>query len=236
MKSKLLSIVVPLYNEKWNILPLLEEFYKFTSKYNFELILVNDWSIDWTHELLLGLSSKYDNFLRVISYEKNKWYWWAILTWLSEAKWELLSWMHSDLQTDVKYIFEAYDLFIKSWDEKVLIKWCRKARKLWQEIFSNFMSVICSMIFLYRLYEINAQPKLFTKELYNFFDNAPTDFSLDLYLLVLAKRKGYLVKSIDVNFIDRKYWESKWAYSFSSKVRTIKRTLYYIIKLRIWLK
>ena len=235
MKSQLLSIVVPLYNEKWNIIPLLEEFYIFYWKYNFELILVNDWSNDWTLEVLWKLDSKYLNFLNIINYEKNKWYGWAILTWLKEAKWDVLCWMHSDLQTDIKYTFEWYNLFLLS-KNNIIIKWNRVNRKIWQVFFSNTMWMICTVIFGYKLFEINAQPKIFPRELYKKFINAPSDFSLDLYLLVLAKKNWYLFKTIDVNFIDRVYWYSKWKTSIRLIIKTIYRSLVYIIKLKLWNK
>lgn len=236
MKNNLLSIVIPLYNEKWNIFPLLEEFYKFNNKYDFELILVNDGSSDWTGNFLEKLDNKYLDFLKIISYKKNKWYWWAILTWLEESKWNILSWMHSDLQTDVKYIFESYDLYNKYAEENILIKWNRTNRNINQIILSYTMWAICSILFWYKLFEINAQPKVFSRNLYNKFENPPKDFSLDLYLLVLAKRNWYLTKNVNVNFIERSYGTSKWTYSFKSIVKTIWRSMEYIIKLRLWKK
>lgn len=231
MRNNLLSIIVPFYNEEWNILILLNEFQTFASKYNFELIFVDDWSKDNTKKIFSEIDTKYD-FLKVISYENNKWYWWAILTWLKESTWEVLSWMHSDLQTDTKYIFEAYDRYISENNEKVLIKWNRKNRRLWQKIFSDTMWFICSIVFFKKLFEINAQPKIFHRNLYSYFDNPPTDFSLDLYLLVLAKKKWYKIKNIEVNFIDRRYWESKWNTTFKSRYKTIIRTIKYIFKLK----
>lgn len=233
MNNKL-SIVIPLYNEEWNIKPLLDSFKKFIN-YDFELILVNDWSKDNTEKLLKDFQRNY-HFFDYISYDKNKWYWWAILKWLSKVNWDVLSWMHSDLQTDTKYIFKAYDIFIKSDSKNILIKWKRKNRNFSQILFSNTMGVICSLVFFKKLFEINAQPKLFSRNLYNNFKSPPNDFSLDLYLLVLAKKWWYHVYDIDVNFIDRQFWKSKWAYSFKSKIKTIIRTLKYIFKLSTWLK
>jgi len=236
MKNNLLSIIIPLYNEKWNIKLLLEEFYIFKGKYNFELILVNDGSTDWTKDFLNKLDSKYKIFTKTISYKNNKWYGWAILTWLQESKWDILSWMHSDLQTDVKYIFEAYDLFLKNSNNNIIIKWNRVNRKLGQIMFSYIMSIICSIVFWYKLFEINAQPKVFSRKLYKKFNNPPKDFSLDLYLLVLAKKNWYIFKTINVNFIDRKYWVSKWKTSFKLIIKTIYRTLKYIFKLKLWIR
>lgn len=236
MNSNLFSIIIPLYNEKWNILPLLENFYLFNSKINFELILVNDWSNDGTLDILNSLPKKYNSFIKIINYKKNKWYWWAILTWLKESNGNVLWWMHSDLQTDVKHVFEWYNKLIDNWNKNTLIKWNRINRKLWQIIFSNSMWIICTIVFWYRLFEINAQPKVFYRELYEKFNKPPLDFSLDLYLLVLAKRNLYNIKSINVNFIDRVYWYSKWKTTIRLIIKTVYRSLIYIFKLRLWIK
>ncbi len=227
-----LSIIIPLHNEEWNIKLLLESFRNYLN-YNFELILVDDGSTDNTSSILEELKWNYP-YLNYITYDKNKWYWWAILVWLGQSSWDVLSWFHSDLQTDTKYIFDAYEVYAKSSDKNILVKWRRKNRKLSQIVFSNIMSFICSFVFLSKLFEINAQPKLFPRELYLQFKNPPVDYSLDLYLLVLAKNKWFKIKSIDVNFKDRAYWESKWNSTFRLKIKTIIKTLKYIINLRIW--
>lgn len=233
MSDNFLSIIVPFYNEKWNIKPLLKDFLEFSSIYDFELIFVNDGSKDGTKEILEDLIWKYD-FLKIVSYDKNKWYGWAILSWLDSSSWNILWWMHSDIQTDTKYIFEAYEKILN--EKKIVIKWKRVNRKLSQIIFSYTMWLICSMVFFKKLFEINAQPKVFRRELYSLFKNPPHDFSLDLYLLVLAFKNGYNIKNIKVNYINRIYWTSKWSFSLKTKIKTIFRTLKYILKLRIWLK
>lgn len=238
MKKKIISIVVPLYNEKGNILPLLQQFQIYFHKYNFELILVNDGSSDGSEKILEEVERNwiYNNFIKVVSYKRNKWYWGAILEWLQYAQSDILWWMHSDLQTDISYIFQALDLYLQEAEHWIIVKWYRKNRKISQVLLSVGMSIFASLAFGFKITEINAQPKVFSRDLYTLFQNAPTDFSLDLYLLVLAYRKGYQFKTIDVNFIDRIYGESKWSFSFYSKLKTIMRTIHYIIKLRLWNK
>lgn len=235
MWNNIFSIVIPIYNEIGNILPLVEEFYKLRDKCEFELILVNDWSSDWSSQFLNEIkdNSRYMSFLRVVSYEKNRWYGWAILAWLWESKGNVLWWMHSDLQTDAKYIFEWFNLYkeMSQIHEKVLVKWVRVDRKFWQVFFSKMMSLFCTIVFFTPFSEINAQPKIFSRDLYEHFENPPTDFSLDLYLIILAKRHSCYFWEIVVNFIDRSFGESKWAFSFRSKIKTIMRTILYILKL-----
>ena len=55
------------------------------------------------------------------------------------------------------------------------------------------MAILASIIFQKKFYEINAQPKIFSRKLFKEFENAPKDFSLDLYLLYISKKKLYKI-------------------------------------------
>jgi len=58
MKEKL-SIVIPTYNEKDNITPLIERIHKALSAYSYEIVLVDDNSKDGTIEIASALASRY---------------------------------------------------------------------------------------------------------------------------------------------------------------------------------
>ena len=71
------------------------------------------------------------------------------------------------------------------------------------------MSLISSFALGRWLSDVNAQPKMFHRTLYKEMTLPPKDFSLDLYLLNLAKVKGYEIQSIPVSFNRRIYGEAK---------------------------
>ncbi len=242
------SIVVPFYNESKNAGLILEEFAKFQNKYEFELICVNDGSKDETQNVLSTLknSGKYP-FMEFISYSPNGGYGHAIMTGVRAAKGEVIAWTHSDMQTPVEDVFKALDEYqsaplpsspgegrMPAGQErsKLLVKGFRTNRAPQQVILSFGMAAIASAILLRKLVEINAQPKVFPKELVALLDNAPKDFSLDLYLLCIAQNNGYKIKSIPVRFPDRIHGQSSWAFSGKSKLKTIWRSIKYIWKLR----
>jgi len=71
--KKLISIVVPAYNEEKN-LPLLVTEVKnvFASiPYNFEILLINDGSTDNTLAVAEGLETKYPDIVRVVNFSRN---------------------------------------------------------------------------------------------------------------------------------------------------------------------
>ena len=230
---KKLSVIVPFYNESANVRIVLDSFSKFYPKYDFELICVNDGSKDPTADIFKKLESdQFYPFAKLISYSPNGGYGNAILTGVRLAEGEVICWTHSDMQTDPADVFKAFDLYETNPDPMTIIKGKRKNRALPQVILSLGMSVLASAVLEMRLIEINAQPKLFHRSFMKHLEDAPRDFSLDLYLLCIAKRNGYRILPIDVLFKDRIHGESSWGGSLSNRIKTIKRTVLYIFKLR----
>ena len=91
------------------------------------------------------------------------------------------------------------------------------------------MQVYCSLILKKKLNDINAQPKLFSRKFYtDHFADAPSDFSLDLFLLLEAEK----IKTIDVFFHKRKLGKAKGGGTMRGKIKLIKRTLDYIKNLK----
>lgn len=231
------SVVVPFHNEEKNTPLVLEGYLKFKDKYSFELICVDDASSDGIQTIFKSfLSNPEFSFLKLVSINKenHRGYGHAIMTGLREARGDVLAWTHSDLQTDPADVFRAYEKFSEGGGlggEKIIIRGNRIRRTISQVIFSFGMAVVASFILRKIFFEINAQPKLFSKDFMRYLTNAPEDFSLDLFLLYQAKRYGYKIKTIDVLFNKRLYGESKWAFSFSSKLKTVRRTIMYIFKL-----
>ncbi len=90
-----------------------------------------------------------------------------------------------------------------------------------------------------QLSDINAQPKLFSRDFYNKFlkSNAPKDFSLDLYTLYQAKSHQMSILEVPVFFHKRKFGEAKGGGgSWKNRIRLISRTFKYIFELRNNLK
>lgn len=229
------SVVVPCYNEGGNIVPLLDAFKKaFLERVekSAELILVDNNSTDGTAEILSReLGSGNYLFARTV-FEPRPGYGAAIKRGLAAARGDVLAWTHADLQADPGDVFRAYDEFVRAGGETVLVKGNRVGRPLGQVIFSFGMAAIASVVLGARFFEINAQPKLFHRRFLPHLKNAPDDFSLDLYLLYQARKRGYDIRTVDVRFNKRLRGESKWAFSVSSKIKTIARTLRYIVALK----
>jgi hypothetical protein len=97
------------------------------------------------------------------------------------------------------------------------------------------MELVAFLLLRRCLTEINAQPKLFHRDLLVHLERPPIDFNFDVYVLYEAKRRGWRLRSIDVEFPPRPHGKSHWAATWSSKLRTIGRSMRYMFLLGLGL-
>ncbi len=240
MKDPLLdlSIVIPCFNESTNITLVLKQLQRIVeeSVYSIEVIVIDGCSTDNTPQELKE-TFKYlpKNNFRLILNKKKGGYGADITKALSQAKGKILAWTHADLQTDTKDVIKALDLYKKNEKEMLIVKGKRKNRKLLESFFTFGMQLTVLFVLKKYLDDINAQPKLFSQEFYNKYikDNAPSDFSLDLYLLYQAKINGYKIMEIPVYFKDRIHGKAKGGGSFKTRLNLIVRTFQYIFRLKM---
>lgn len=230
VKSVKLSIVVPCYNEKENLPLLLERFNEVIKGRDMEVILVDNGSTDGSADVLRELLPRYA-FARIVTVEVNQGYGYGILQGLKECRGEYIGWTHADMQTDPGDIVRALELIEK---EKglVFVKGNRKGRPLFDVFFTVGMSVFESCYLHEKLYDINAQPNIFPRIFYDEWQEPPYDFSLDLYALYMAKKKGLKVLRFPVGFPERVHGTSKWNTGLASKWKFIKRTVEFSVKLK----
>ncbi len=229
-----LSIVVPCYNEAGNIPLIIERFDEVTqSETNIEIILVNNGSTDNSKEIFEKELQNKGNKFKVAQVAQNKGYGFGILSGLEAARGEVLAWTHADMQTDPQDVLIAYQKYKEANDLQVFIKGKRKKRRVAEAFFTWGMQVLASLTLGTALNDINAQPKLFHRSFYEKFlvENAPYDFSLDLYALYCAVKYCKII-AIPVYFNKRIHGEAKGGGSFKTRKKLIKRTFKYIFELR----
>jgi len=230
-----LSIVIPAYNENQNIPLVLKRYAEVIGNLNAELIIVNNGSTDDSQEILdKELKKKEYAFAKTIHVPKNIGYGYGITAGLQEARGEIIAYSHADLQCDPLDVIRGYELMSqKENPEGYFVKGKRRERKIVPQLLTSCFQVITSTLFLKDFNEINAQPKVFHRELLERSKCIPLDFNLDFYFFYKAKKEKKKILSLPVDYVDRKYGESKWAFSHLSKLKTIGTFLRYIFLLRI---
>lgn len=232
-----LSIVIPCYNEEKNI-PLLAKKIRelnFDSS-KFQFVFVNNGSTD-NSSIVFDQELKGIDCCKVVEVKVNQGYGFGILAGLKNATGDFLGWTHADMQTDLNDISKAYGIIEESnFLTDIFVKGDRRGRPLFDQVFTTGMSLFETVLLKTRLFDINAQPNVFHRSFYNKWDNPPWDFSLDLFVLYMAKKEGLVIKRFNVLFLERIHGTSSWNNSLSGKWRFIKRTVKFSFELKKRLK
>lgn len=225
-----LSLIIPCYNEALNIPLLLERCAIASKKDDIEIILVDNGSTDNTQEILTKLLPNYHG-CRSVRVEHNQGYGFGIISGLNAATGEILAWTHADMQTDPKDILRGLEFFEKN-GEDIFVKGRRYGRPSGDVIFTIAMSIFETLLLKKLMWDINAQPTMFSKEFFANWENPPHDFSLDLYAYYQAKKEKLPIYRFPVYFGKRAHGVSHWNINWAAKRKFIIRTIEFSLKLR----
>jgi len=230
-----ISLVLPCYNEEKNIAFICNEFLDLPlEKYNAELILVNNGSDDGTKdeaEKVIKNNNSKNISIKLLNLEINAGYGGGIAEGLKIAKGDYIGWAHADLQTPLIDFVKLYTR-IKN-KKNILGKGYRTNNRGFDGIVSRFHEKLASFILGYQMREINAQPKIFDKELLKLFSKIPYKWTtIDTYIMYVCLKNKIKIETIDVVFNTRKYGHSKWKNNFINFISHILFNFLYLFKLR----
>jgi len=227
-----LSLVIPCYNEAKTIPDLAARCRNVIARGDLEIILVDNGSHDDTPKLLAE-TVRGQTQLRTVRVDVNQGYGHGILTGLRAAKGDILGWTHADLQTDPADVLAGLELFAKHPNGKLFVKGRRYGRPVSDIFFTIGMSAFETAVFGTPFWDVNAQPTMFPRSLFEQWKNPPHDFALDLYAYWSARRAGYDIRRFPVYFGSRPYGtQSRWNLGWKSRLKMIRRVIGYSWQLR----
>lgn len=224
------SLIIPCYNEAASLALLLERCKEVVIRPGVEVILVDNGSTDNTADELLKLLPQYPG-CRSIRVEQNQGYGFGIISGLKAAEGKILGWTHADLQTDPKDVLRGLDLFEK-YGDKIFVKGRRYGRPFMDIIFTVGMSLFETLLLARPMWDINAQPTMFSREFFDTWISPPNDFSLDLYAYYQAQSQRLKVCRFPVCFGERAHGISHWNVNWTAKWKFIKRTIDFSLQLK----
>ena len=225
-----LSLVIPCYNEYANLPLLLERCRAIVVQPGVEVILVDNGSTDSSPAVLNELLLRYPG-CRSIRVEKNQGYGYGILSGLKAATGDILAWTHADLQTDPQDVLRGLTLF-EQHGKDIFAKGSRYGRPLGDVVFTAGMSLFETALLGKPMWDINAQPTMFSRKFFESWSEPPHDFSLDLYAYYQARKAGLPVHRFPVRFGERAHGISHWNVNWAAKRKFIRRTVEFSMKLR----
>ncbi|MGE4518520.1 MAG: glycosyltransferase family 2 protein [Desulfobacteraceae bacterium] len=227
----MITAVVPVFNEKGNIKPLVEEIFCVAEKLPVtEVVFVDDFSTDGSGDVLDELQSQYLE-LRVIRHSKNFGQSSALLTGVEAARNEIIVTLDGDGQNppeDIKVLWEAYQRHKENY-ARLMIAGERVKRNdnLVRRISSRVANKIRTGLLRDRTKDTGCSMKLFSRSDYlklPYFDH------MHRFIPALMLREGVELVHVGVSHRHRIYGESKY--------KTLDRAFAGIIDLMgvLWLK
>lgn len=124
-----LSVVIPMYNEAENVVPMLARVHEALADYGapWELVVVDDGSSDATVRLLREEGAKYGDHVRVVSLQRNFGQTAAMQAGIDAARGEVIATLDGDLQNDPVDIPRMVERLLT--DDLDLVAGWRKQRK-----------------------------------------------------------------------------------------------------------
>ena len=124
MNTFFLSVIIPVFNEERNILPLLKRLLPAVEKYNFEIIFVSDGSTDKTEEIIKNEAKK-DKRIKLISFLRNFGHQMALLAGYHYAKGDAIVSLDADLQDPPEII----PTMIKEWQKGAKVVYAKREKR-----------------------------------------------------------------------------------------------------------
>lgn len=236
-----LSVIIPAYNEEKRIEKTLLSIYQYLAKqnYDYEILVVNDGSNDRTSEVVSNLKEKIKNLI-LINNKENRGKGYVVKQGMLEAKGKLRLFMDADNSTTIDHLEKFYpylkenggdyDIVIAS----IGIKGAKVAygEKFYKRIFGKLGNLWIQFWLLPGIWDTQRGFKLFSAKAGEDVFKRVEDpgWSFDVEALAIAKKLGYKIKEIPIN----------WQNDPQSKVKLSAYPKFLIavlkIRLKLWFK
>ncbi len=203
-----LSLVVPIYNEKDSIKPLVENIVNSLDGFSFEIIFVDDGSTDGSCEIIKSIIGENANF-KLIQLRRNFGQTAALAAGFDHSKGEILIPIDADMQNDpsdipklLEKIEEGYDI-VSGWRKK-------RNDPLSKRIPSKIANFLISIITGVHLHDYGCTLKAYKKDVVK---NINLYGEMHRFIPALASWNGVNIAEIQVQHHPRKFGKTKYGLS-----------------------
>jgi len=216
MNKKLISVVIPFYNEEWNIIPLYEEVLESLEKdfieFDYEIIMVNDWSSDKTWKEIKDCKEK-DSRVFWINLNRNYGQSVAMDAWFKKSKWDYIFTLDGDWQNNPKDFKKIYDKLIEK-KLDIVAGW-RKKRKdpMWMLVITKSARFLRWLLIKDWVKDSWCTLRIYKKEVVK---NLELWWEMHRFIIALSNINWFKIWETKVDHRARTIWTSKynWRKSF----------------------
>lgn len=202
------SLVVPFYNEEDNVEKVCNEIVdEFDARgLKYELITVNNGSIDKTHQLLNELSQKYPQ-IKVVNVIVNEGYGYGVLQGLKIATGEYVGYSTGDGQISAADVAKVFKI-----TKEENMDFCQGKRIRNDTLLRRMNTIIFNFVFHVffhaKVRDIGSNPKILKRKVYEAISPVSKDWFIDGEIILKTHLLGCRTKEIAVAFRKREEGKS----------------------------
>jgi glycosyltransferase involved in cell wall biosynthesis len=215
-KFKILSVIIPVYNEQYTLKKILDKVIKSGISLKKEVICVDDGSTDNSFEILKEYKKKYPGIVSVY-HKDNEGKGSAVKYGLGKAKGDIFIIQDADLEYDPRD-YNRLIRFIEKGRYEVVFgsRYLPNKKRLPNENhffnFGNyFLSWLTTLLYGHKITDMETCYKLFTRDVYKKLDLKSDKFNIEAEITAKILIMKYPIKEIPITYAPRTSYEGKKA-------------------------
>ena len=207
----LVSVVVPCFNEKTTVLPLIQKV--LAAPFDKEIILVDDGSTDGTRDVLAQHAAALPN-VRIFFHDRNRGKGAALRRGFEEAKGDIVIVQDADLEYDPQEIPKVIAPIVEGKADVVygsrFMGGPRRVLYYWHSVGNQLLTTLSNMVTDLNLTDMETCYKAFRREVLQSLTLTEDRFGFEPEVTVkLARRKAIRIYETPITYLGRQYDEGK---------------------------
>jgi len=215
----MLSIIIPIYNERKTVMQLLKQVANQPVALRKEIILVDDFSNDGTRELLqqtdlqAELGNGGANTVKLALHEKNMGKGAGVRTGLARASGEIVLIQDADLEYDPGDYPELLKPILEGHADAVFgnrfHSGSHRVQRYYRLLLNRIFSIMCNLVTGIAVHDVTACYKVFTRDLLQRMHLRSDRFSVETEMTVKVAKLGARIYEVPIVYHGRTFAEGK---------------------------